>query len=620
MEKGNPNDLLSQIVTFRTYSKYLPHLQRRESFQETINRCMHMHLDRYPKLSKDILKAFQKVHEKKVLPSMRTLQFAGEAINKNNLRNYNCSFAKIDNARVFGEILFLLLSGCGVGYSVQKEHVSKLPMIKQPREEGVFVIHDSIEGWAQSLDILIDAYLYKRVKPIFDFTFIRPKGSYLSTTGAKAPGPEPLKIMLTKVEEKLKVSVGRRLRPLEVHDIICIISDCVLAGGIRRSSLIALFDKSDEEMMKCKSGEWWNVAPWRARANNSVVLPIESTTKEEFDIIFNATKESKSGEPGFFWTNDEFNLGTNPCGEISLNSNQLCNLSSVNLTAIEDKKDFLSAVYSATLIGTIQASYTDFPYIRDVWRTTTEKEALLGVSFTGISDVAGKVDVDWLKEASSYALEVNDKYAKKISINPAARIGCIKPEGTSSTVVGSSSGIHARHSQYYLRRVRMTANDSLSVYLKNKVPGLIEDDTSTANTTIIAIPQESPENSIVRAKESAISLFDRALFYRNNWIAPSHREGINYHNVSCTISVKDDEWDELKEKMWKHRKSYNGISLLPYDGGNYTQAPFEEIDKETYDKYCSVIKDVDLREVKEVMDETDRISTIACGANGCEIV
>lgn len=612
------NKMLSDIVASRTYSKFLPHLGRRESLEETINRCMNMHLDRFPKLSKDIIKAFQRVHELKVMPSMRTMQFAGDAITKNEIRGYNCSFLPINDVRAFGEVLYLLLSGTGVGFSVQQTNINSLPMIKKPKEEGYFVVQDSIMGWAQALDVLIDAYMLGRVRPQFDFGNIRPRGSYLVTTGAKAPGPEPLKKMLGLVEDKLKNSIGRKLKSIEVHDIVCIISDAVLAGGIRRAALISLFDSSDTEMLTCKHGEWWNDAPWRARANNSAVLLRDSVTKEEFDHIYRMCYDSGSGEPGFFWTND-LSWGTNPCAEIALNPTQFCNLTTINQTGIKDKKDFLNRVYAASLIGTLQASYTDFDYLRPSWKETTEKEALLGVSFTGIADANNIITADMLKEGAKLALEVNEKYAKKIGINPAARVTTLKPEGTSSCILGSSSGIHARHSDYYLRRIRMNKDDSLAVYLKNVMPELVEDDVMSATGVVVTIPQESPEGAITREKETALKLLNRSLYYRRNWITPGHRSGKNMHNVSVTISVKDDEWQSLQDAMWENRDLYSGISLLPYDTGTYKQAPFEECSKETFTKYNEMVKEIDLKQIKEEQDTTNRIEQLACVAGNCEV-
>lgn len=611
------NSLLSEITSFRTYSRFLPHLGRRESLAETINRSMYMHLDKNPKLSKDITKAFGQVHDLKVMPSMRSLQFAGDAVLKNNARQYNCSYAPINDIRSFGEALYLLLSGVGFGFSVQKEHINQLPVVRSPKEEGIFIIHDSIMGWAQAVDALIEAYMFGRIKPIFDYSSIRPKGSYLVTTGAKAPGPESLKTMLNLLDNKLKNSLGRKLRSIEVHDIICIISDAVLAGGIRRAALISLFDRDDEEMLKCKHGEWWNNNPWRARANNSAVLPRKEVTQEEFFHIFQMCKDSGAGEPGFSWT-DNPDWGFNPCHEISLNPNQFCNLTTINQTGINSEKDFLNRVYSASLIGTLQASYTDFNYLRPIWQQITEKEALLGVSFTGVAD-GDFVTASLLKKASKLVLEVNEKYANKLNINLAARTTCIKPEGTSSCVLGSSSGIHARHAEYYIRRIRMNKDDSLTTYLKSVMPDLVEDDIFSSTGVVVSIPQESPFNSITRHKETAITLLNRTMLYNKNWVSPGHRSGMNKHNVSVTISVKENEWDEVRNYMWNNRNYYSGISLLPFNGGNYQQAPFEDITKEKYNELIKLVKDIDLKQVREESDNTSRIEQLACVGGVCSI-
>jgi ribonucleoside-diphosphate reductase alpha chain len=613
------NKLISDTVAYRTYAKFISHLGRRESLAETINRNMNMHLDRFPGLSKDIVKSYQKVHALEVMPSMRALQFSGDPILKNNARQYNCSFVNVSDERVFGEILFLLLSGVGVGFSVQNRHIKNLPRIQKPREEGYFVCHDSISGWAQALDMLMDAYFLGRIKPQFDFGNIRPKGAYLVTTGASAPGPEPLKKMLELVESKLKVAVGRALTSIECHDIICIISDAVLAGGIRRAALISLFDRDDKDMLYSKSGEWWNHAPWRARSNNSAVLPRGEVTQEEFNSIFEICQKSGSGEPGFYWTNN-LDLGTNPCCEISLNSMQFCNLTTINQTGIKSEKDFLNRVYAASLIGTLQASYTDFGYLRKSWRETTEKEALLGVSFTGIADAGSIVTPELLQKGAKLVLEVNEKYAKKMGINVAARTTAIKPEGSSSCVLSSSSGIHARHSEYYIRRIRMNKDDALAVYFKNTIPELVEDDVFSSTGIVLSIPQMSPKDAITRHKETAFSLLDRTLSYRKNWVEEGYRYGDNHHNVSVTISVKEEEWDQLKLEMWNHRDSYSGISLLPFDGGTYTQAPFTDCTEEEFIKMSKLIKDVDLKQIKEERDTNNRIESISCSGGACEIV
>jgi ribonucleoside-diphosphate reductase alpha chain len=579
---------------------------------------MSMHLDKFPKLSKEIVKAFSMVHQFKVMPSMRSFQFSGLPIIKNSARAYNCCFTHIKDSRDFAEILFALLSGTGVGYSVQKHHIESLSAVRQPSQEGRFIVQDSIAGWSQAIHILMDAYFTGGVRPVFDFGSISTKGSVLSTTGAKAPGPEPLKRMLEAVEVKLRSAVGRKLKTIEVHDIVCMISDCVLAGGIRRSSLISLFDRDDKDMLTCKSGNWYETHPYRARANNSAVLPRTEVTKDEFMSVFQATKDSKAGEPGFVWTNN-IDCGFNPCCEISLNANQFCNLSIVNQTGIKDKKDFLSRIYSAAFLGTLQASYTNFPYLSDRWRVMTEKEALIGVSFTGIADSNGIVTDEWLREGAQLVLDVNEKYAKKIGINIAARTTTVKPEGTSSCVLMSSSGIHARKSPYYLRRVQINKDDALYMYLNAVIPGLIEDAKGVPNTAVITIPQESPANAPTEVTETAMDLFERVMLYSDNWINPGHRSGDNKHNVSCTISASNEEWDKLATAMWKNRDRYNGISLFPKDDSTYEQAPFEVCTKEKFEEYSNLVNEIDLTKVKEFENNTTLAESVACGGGACEI-
>lgn len=612
------NKFLSELVAYRTYAKHLNAFNRRESLEETLNRNMTMYLDKYPKLSRDIIKAFKQVHDFNVMPSMRSLQFGGEAIFRNNVRLFNCSFANITYPRVFAEALFLLLSGTGFGYSVQTHHINQLPPVKSPKEEGIYIVHDSIEGWAEALNQLMSAYFYGAIRPIFDFSKVRQKGSYLVTTGAKAPGPEPLKKMLEKVEELLRLAIGRKLKSLEVHDIVCMIADCVLSGGIRRAALISLFDRDDKDMLTSKHGAWWEKNPHRARANNSAVLPRHETTYEEFKNVYDMCIASNAGEPGFFWTND-VEWGTNPCAEIGLQSNQFCNLTTTNLTGIKNEKDFHNRVYAASLLGTLQAGFTDFPYLSDKWKSVTESEALIGCSFTGIAD-AKNLTAEELQKAAKLVLEVNEKYAKKIGINLATRTTAIKPEGTASCVLGSSSGIHARHSEFYLRRVRMNKDDELARYLMRIVPELVEDDVFSPTGVVVTIPQESPQGAIVRQSESALDLFDRVKHYYNNWVVPGHRSGDNTHNISCTINYKPEEVETLLERLWEDRFQYAAVSLLPFSDTIYQQAPFEDCDKETFEKYNKMIKEVDLTKVLEMEDNTNRAEQLACSGGVCEIV
>jgi ribonucleoside-triphosphate reductase (thioredoxin) len=612
------NKFLSELVAYRTYAKHLSAFNRRESLEETLNRNLGMYLEKYPKLSRDIIKAFKQVHDFNVMPSMRSLQFGGDAIFRNNVRIFNCSFANITYPRIFAEALFLLLSGTGFGFSVQRHHVSQLPSIRKPKEEGVYVVHDSIEGWAESLNQLMSAYFFGSIRPIFDFTKVRQKGSYLVTTGAKAPGPEPLRKMLEKVEEMLKAAVGRKLTTLEVHDIICLIADCVLSGGIRRAALISLFDRNDNAMLTSKHGSWWEKYPHRARANNSAVLPRSETTFEEFKNVYDMCIASNAGEPGFFWTNN-VEWGTNPCAEIGLQSNQFCNLTTTNLTGIKNEKDLHNRVYAAALLGTLQAGFTDFPYLSEKWKTVTENEALIGCSFTGIAD-ASNLSGDELQKAAKLVLEVNEKYSKKIGTNIASRTTAIKPEGTASCVLGSSSGIHARHSEYYLRRVRMNKDDELARYLMKVVPELVEDDIFSPSGVVVTIPQESPVGAITRHGETAADLFNRVKHYYNNWVVPGHRGGDNTHNISCTINYKPEEVELMLHSLWNDRYQYAAVSLLPFSDTIYQQAPFEDCSKDQFDKLDKIVKEVDLTKVIELEDNTNRAEQLACAGGVCQIV
>lgn len=610
--------LLSDVTAFRTYAKYLSSQQRRETFQETINRNMIMHLERFPSLSKKIVQAYSAVHELKIMPSMRSLQFAGSAVDRNNIRMYNCSYTPIDNIRVFGEILFLLLSGTGVGYSVQKRHISQLAGVRKPTEEGIFRVHDSIQGWAQALDVLVEAYMLGRIRPVFDFGSIRPKGSILSSTGAKAPGSEPLKHMLDKVESMLRNAAGRKLTSLEVHDIVCIASDCVLAGGIRRSALICLFDRDDDQMLRCKSGNWYETHPWRARANNSAILPRGEVTREEFDHIFTILMKNGTGEPGFSWSNN-LDDGFNPCHEVSLRPDQFCNLVTNNVADVKDKKDFLRRMESSAFIATLQASYTDFPYLRESWKKITEAEALIGVSLTGICDY-GQVPGDWLRDGAEMIKKTNEFYAKKIGINPAARTTTLKPEGSSSCVLKSSSGVHARYDHTYIRRIQITRYEDLAIYLNRVVPELMEDVNET--TVALCIPIQSPASAIIERTEKGLETFKRAIFFNKEWISPGHRYGDNKNNVSCTVHYHPDEVEALREAMWNEREFYSGISLFPYfdaEGAGYQNLPFQSITKDKFDELSKTITKIDLTKVIEVSDNTDRNSIIACAGNQCEI-
>ena len=609
--------ILSEVTVHMKYARYLPSEHRRETWRELITRNRDMHIENFPELKSNIEKAYGFVYDKKVLPSMRSLQFAGAAIKQTPSRIYNCAYLPIDDYRAFSEVMFLLLGGTGVGYSVQRHHVEKLPSITKPTKKRRYLIGDSIEGWADCIKMLMKAYFLGKPEPEFDFSGIRPKGALLVTSGGKAPGPQPLKDCVHNIKSIVDSKEhGDQLSTLEVHDIICWIADAVLSGGIRRSATISLFSIDDQKMLQCKFGEWWETEPQRARANNSAVVVRHRVKKKDFFNIWEKVKESGAGEPGVYFTNDS-EWGTNPCAEIALRPFQFCNLCEVNVSDVETQQDLNDRVSAASLIGTLQASYTNFHYLRDVWRRTTEKDALLGVGMTGIG--SGKVQSLNLEEAAKLAVETNKYYAAEIGVNPAARLTTVKPSGTTSCVLGTSSGIHAWHNNYYIRRIRVGKNEAIYTYLSVYHPELIEDDFFKPDSqAIISIPQQAPEGGILR-HEASLELLERVRDIYEKWIIPGHVGGNNTHNVSCTVSVKEDEWDKVGEWMWDNREYYNGMSVLPYFGGSYKQAPFEDIDEQTFEGMFINLKEVDLSGVVEVIDNTNLTGELACAGGACEI-
>ena len=613
------SQILSEITIFSKYAKYIPELNRRETWDELVTRNKEMHIEKFPHLKEEIEEAYGFVYNKKILPSMRSMQFAGKTAEINNARMFNCSYLPIDDYAAFSEIMFLLLSGCGVGYSVQQHHIDKLPEIRKPLKSKRYLVGDSIEGWADAIKVLMKAYFGKTITcPLFDFRDIRPKGALLLTTGGKAPGPEPLKIALTHIQAILdRKQDGEKLTSIECHDIVCHLADAVLSGGIRRAALISLFNLDDEDMLTCKFGNWWEQNPQRGRANNSAVLLKNQIDKPTFLNLWKKIELSNSGEPGFLFTNDK-DLGTNPCAEISLRPNQFCNLCEINASDIETQEEFNARSKAAAFIGTLQASYTDFHYLRDVWKKTTEKEALLGIGMTGIA--SGKVLNLDMKQAAKIAVEENERMSKILGINKAARITTVKPSGTTSLVLGTSSGIHAWHDDFYVRRIRLGKNESLYSYLNNNHPKLLEDDFFKPNLqSIVSIPQQAPEGAITR-KESALDLLERIKTINKEWIKPGHRKGQNMHNVSATVTIKSEEWEPTGEWLFENRDYFTALSFLPYDDHSYVQAPYETISKEKFEEMISHLHEVDLSKVVEFNDNTSLMENLACSGGQCEIV
>lgn len=944
MPQDKSVQILSDITTFMKYAKYRDDLKRRETWEEIVTRNMNMHIAKFPELESEIRSMYQFVQDKKVLPSMRSMQFAGRPIEMNNIRGYNCSYLPVDHPDSFSETMWLLLSGTGVGYSVQRHHVDKLPPIHKPfRRRGRkkrYLIGDSIEGWADAVKVLVESYFYGKQEVDFDFRDIRQKGEKLITSGGKAPGPEPLRIALVKIQSVLENAIsergeGTKLKTIEAHDIQCHSADAVLAGGIRRAALISIFSPDDYEMAECKYGKWYETHPERGRANNSAIFYRPETTEEDFFKFWDKVVASQSGEPGVYWTNDpEKNSATNPClpswtkmltpdglrefgelgvgdtiwskegwtkivdkwstgvkkvyeyettagkfystenhevvsggqkvqikdadsietlvgpnanntplnpqdimdglvlgdgsvhrasgnlvylligsndqgyfdseishlitkkrpglkdtaceiettitakelpytylrriperfmrsplrargllrgmftangsvadnritlktssrglaedtqvllsslgirnylttskptkiqhhngeyvsretyavnittgreafvnqigfiqgyknakievipvkqekidydvravtevseeevfdltvdneshtfwnmgfnvsncGEIGLLPYQLCNLTEVNVSDVVDQEDLNSRVRAASFIGTLQATYTDFHYLRDIWRETTEKEALIGVSMTGIASGA-TYDLD-LTQAAEIVKEENERMARILGINPAARTTTVKPSGTASIVLGTSSGIHSWHNDYYIRRVRVGKNEAIYNFLSMVHPEIVEEDLEKPELqAIVSVPQKAPAGASTR-DESVFDLLERVKKWNLEWVRAGHRDGVNTHNVSTTISVKEDEWDKVGRWMWDNRDVYNGIAVLPYYGGTHRQAPFEDISEEEFNRLYKGMSEVDLSAVFEDEDNTNLQGEVACAGGECTVV
>ena len=613
------NRILSDITVHMKYARYLEHKQRRENWGELVTRNMQMHIKKYPSLESEIIQAYNYVLDKKVLPSMRSMQFGGKPIEVSPNRVYNCAYMPVDDLRSFSEAMFLLLGGTGVGFSVQKHHVERLPEIRKPNENRTrrYLVSDSIEGWADAVKVLLNSYFKGTSKIRFDYSDIRPKGAKLVTSGGKAPGPQPLRECIVKVKGILREkNDGEKLTTLEAHDIMCHIADAVLAGGIRRAALISLFSADDASMISAKVGNWWETNPQRGRANNSVVLLRHKITEEYFMDLWERVKASGAGEPGFYFSNDK-DWGTNPCCEIALRPYQFCNLTEVNVSDVRTQEELEERAKVAAFLGTLQAGYTDFHYLRPVWQRTTEKDALVGVSMTGIAS-GGVLNLDMNKAALEVKKE-NRRVAMQIGIKPAARTTCVKPAGTTSLTLGTSSGIHAWHNDYYIRRLRVGKNEAIYGYLSQNHPELVEDEFfSPHDTAVISAPQRAPDGAITRS-ESALSLLERVKTVSQKWVKGGHQRGQNTHNVSATITIKPDEWETVGKWMWENREHYNGLSVLPFSDHTYKQAPFEDCDKETYDTMLNSLKNVNLDLINEEEDNTDLQGEIACAGGACEL-
>ena len=625
----------SQFIAKSRYARYLEDQQRREDWSESVQRYIdfmvnhleaeHGHVVETPTK----LKVQEAIEKLEVMPSMRAIMTAGKALDRDNTAGYNCSYLPIDDVKAFDEAMYILLCGTGVGFSVEHKYVEKLPEVPEKlfESETNIVVADSKEGWAKALRQLI-ALLYSGEVPKYDLSKVRPSGARLKTFGGRASGSEPLNQLFQFTIYKFKQAAGRKLSSIDCHDILCKIGEVVVVGGVRRSAMISLSDLEDDKMRACKSGAWWEYNPQRALANNSAMYD-EKPDMSQFMKEWSSLYESKSGERGIFSRaaskrqadkngrrDINYDFGTNPCSEIILRPYQFCNLTEVVVRAEDTPADIADKVEIATILGTWQSTLTKFPYLRKVWQKNTEEERLLGVSLTGILDNKVMGDVNdgarrILRELKQVAVETNANLSTLLGIPQSTAITCVKPSGTVSQLVDSASGIHPRHSSYYIRRVRGDKKDPLSQFLKDQ--GVHTEDCvmKPDSTVVFSFPIEAPEGATVRDDLTAIDHLELWMMYQKEWCE---------HKPSVTISVKEEEWMEVGAWVWKNFDDISGISFLPYDGGSYRQAPYEECTKEEYVKLLgNTPPKIKWNELVEVDDNVKGVQELACSSGSCEV-
>jgi ribonucleoside-triphosphate reductase (thioredoxin) len=644
---------IADYIFTSKYARYLEEHNRRETWGESVDRVKQMHLKKYDFLDAsdkhEIEEVFDLVGDKKVLPSMRSMQFGGKAVEAHNARLYNCAVMHVDSIRSFSEAFYLLLCGCGVGFGLTDKYLNRLPNLVGPEDKtGIvmtYVVEDSIEGWADSVEALLNCYFvntaYSGRKIVFDYSRIRPEGSPLVTGGGKAPGHEGLKAAHVKIKGMLDFMIEEqgleRMRTIDAYDILMHTSDAVLSGGVRRSATSVVFSKDDDLMLNAKVGNWFEENPQRARSNNSVLLIRGEISEEEFTRVAERTRQW--GEPGFVFGDTEDVL-FNPCFEISFIPKtddgvcgvQFCNLSTINGNLVLSEQDFYDYARAAAIIGTLQAGYTDFKYLSHVARELTEEEALLGVSITAMMDSPDIIFNEEIQQrAASIVVETNKKWAEKLGINPAARTTAIKPEGTSTLAVGSmSSGIHASHSKYMFRRVQANKQDNVYRLFKQLNPGACEHSVWSANGTddVITFPIVVRDGAIFKKDISAIDHLDMIRSTQRNWVVPG-TTSVNkkpiHHNVSCTVIVQDDEWELVEKYLYANREDFTAVSLLGATGDkDYAQAPNEAVvTKKDEEAFVSLMMNwvpVDYQYLVETEDGTSFAQEAACaGPIGCEV-
>ena len=625
-----PTDYQAFIHTSR-YARWLQDEGRRESWGETVGRYMDNVVRPVAGDDTYITQLGEAIMNLEIMPSMRAMMTAGPALERDNTAGYNCSYLPVDDPKSFDEAMFILLCGTGVGFSVERQFVSKLPEVPQLYDsETIVVVKDSKEGWAKALRQVI-ALLYSGEIPKWDVSKVRPAGARLKTFGGRASGPAPLIDLFNFVVRVFKDAQHRKLSSIECHDIMCKIGEVVVVGGVRRSAMISLSNLSDDRMRHAKSGQWWENNPQRALANNSVSYT-EKPDALSFMREWMALVESGSGERGIFnrqaskkqaakngRRESDWEFGTNPCSEIILRPYQFCNLTEVVVRAADTIETLERKVRLATILGTIQSTYTKFPYLRKVWQKNTEEERLLGVSLTGIMDnplmtTANAGLEKTLEHLRNVAIETNAEWADRLGIPVSAAITCVKPSGTVSQLVDSASGIHARHSHYYIRTVRGDNKDPLTQFMKDQGIPNEPDVFKPDQTTVFSFPVKAPDNAVVTSDLSAIDQLEMWLAYQRNWCE---------HKPSVTINVKKDEWFEVGAFVYDHFDEMSGVSFLPYNEHTYQQAPYQEVGKSEYEELLSVMPSaIDWSKLKEyeIEDNTAAMQTLACSGDSCEIV
>lgn len=614
------------VIAMSRYARYIPEKQRRETWSETVDRLVEYLETKAPELKKEIKEIKEAVAKQDVMPSMRLMMTAGEACERDNISAYNCSYLAVNNKRAFSEALYILMNGTGVGFSCERQDINKLPEIPENLDycDDVIVVEDSKLGWAKAFKKLLSS-LWEGDIPTFDFTKVRPSGARLKTFGGRASGPEPLQRLFDFCVESFKHAKGRKLNSLEVHDIMCMVGEIVVVGGVRRSALISLSNLTDKRMRDAKIGAWYNDFPYRGLANNSVAYT-EKPDSETFMEEWLSLVKSKSGERGIFnrvaaqkqankWGRRDPSLsyGTNPCSEIILRDKQFCNLTEVVVRNGDTEATLTRKIELATILGTIQSTLTNFQFLSSEWVKNTSEERLLGVSLTGIMDakITSNPDPKMLERLRDVARKTNEKYAIKMDIPISASITCVKPSGTVSQLVDSASGIHARHNDYYIRRIRMDKKDPIYDFLKEKGVSVEDEAFRPDNTAVFSFPMKAPKGAILRNDWSALTQLENWLVYQRHFCE---------HKPSVTISVKDEEWVEVGAWVWKHFDEISGVSFLPHSDHTYVQAPYEDCTKEQYEELLKTTpKAIDWKEFIEVDDNTTSAQTLACTGGSCEI-